>query len=140
MEEFLNAGEDDLKEYSLDPSTRQPMKKAFRSKKTSLVTAALSTTSAVSPACVSIYTNKRATLASPEKFGTKRQKDDGNHPCASKISPNTVRKQEFDRTMEEMECLREEYKATQKANMAPLEQLVDKEEQESSAKEVARLA
>jgi hypothetical protein len=70
MEEFLNAGEDDLKEYSLTPSTRQPTKKAFRGKETSLVTAALSTTSAVSPARVSIYTNKRATLASPAKFGT----------------------------------------------------------------------
>jgi hypothetical protein len=140
MEEFLNAGEDDLKEYSLDPSTRQPTKKAFCGKETSLVTAALSTTSAVSPAWVSIYTNKRAALASPAKFGTKRQKDEGNHPFASKISPSAVGKQEFDRTMEEMERSREEEKATRKAKMAPLEQLVNEEEQESSAKEAARLA
>jgi hypothetical protein len=41
--------------------------------------------------------------------------------------------------MEEMECSREEYKAMQKAKMAPLEQLVNKEEQESAAKEAARL-
>ncbi len=49
------------------------------------------------------------------------------------------RKQEFDWTMEEMECSREEYKATRKAEMAPLERLVNKEEQESSTKEAARL-
>ncbi len=104
------------------------------------MTAALSTTSAVSPARVSIYTNKRAALASPAKFGTERQKDKGNHPFASKISPSAVRKQEFDRTMEEMECSREEDKATRKPKMAPLEKLVNKEEQESSAKEAARLA
>jgi hypothetical protein len=99
MEEFLNTGEDDLKEYSFDPSTCQPTKKAFRGKETSLVTAALSTTSTVSPAQVSIYTNNKATLASPAKFSTKQQKDKGNHLFASKISPSTVRKQEFDRTM-----------------------------------------
>ncbi len=101
------------------------------------MTAALSTTSAVSPARVSIYTNKRAALASPAKFGTKRQKDEGNHPFASKISSSAVRKQEIDRTMEQMERSREEDKAMQKAKMAPLEQLVNKEEQESSAKEAA---
>jgi hypothetical protein len=65
MEEFLNAGgEEDLKDYSLNPTTRQPMKKALCGEKTSLVTAALSTTTAVSPARVSIYTNKRAAIAS----------------------------------------------------------------------------
>ncbi len=85
-----------VKEYSLDPSTRQLTKKAFCGKETSLVTAALSTTSAVSPARVSIYTNKRAALASPAKFGTKWQKDEDDHPFASKISPSAVRKQEFD--------------------------------------------
>ncbi len=104
------------------------------------MTAALSTTSTVSPAWVSIYTNKRAALASPAKFGTERQKDEGDHPFASKISPSAVHKQEFDRTIEEMERSREEDKATQKAKLAPLEQLVNKEEQESSTKEAARLA
>ncbi len=104
------------------------------------MTAALSTTSTVSPTRVSVYTNKRAALASPAKFGTERQKDEGNHPFASKISPSAVRKQEFDRTMEDMERSREEDKATWKAKMAPLEQLVNKEEQESSVKEAARLA
>ncbi len=129
-----------MKEYSLNPSTRQPTKKAFCGKETSLVTAALSTTSAVSLARVSIYTNKRAALASPAKFGTKRQKDKSDHPLASKISSSALRKQEFDRTMKEMEHSREEDKATRKAKMAPLEQLVNEEEQESSAKEAARLA
>jgi hypothetical protein len=48
MGEFQNAGgEDDLKEYSLNPTTRRPTKKAFHGKKTSLVTAALLTTTAV---------------------------------------------------------------------------------------------
>ncbi len=114
------------------------MKKAFCGKKTSLVTAALLTTTAVSPARVNIYTNKRTALASSAKFGTKEQKGKGNHP-ASKISPSTERKQEFDWMMEEMECSREEYKATRKAKMAPLEFLLNKEEQESAAKEAARL-
>ncbi len=138
-EEFLNAGgEEDPKDYSFNPTTCQPTKKALRGEKTSLVTAALSTTTAISPACVSIYTNKRAALASPAKFGTKQQKGKGDHP-ASKISPSAERKQESDRTMEEMELSREEYKATWKAKMAPLEQLVNKEEQESAPKEAARL-
>jgi hypothetical protein len=138
-EEFLNAsGEEDLKDYSLNPTTRQPTKKAFHSKKTSLVTAALSTTTAISLSRVIIYTNKMAALASPAKFGTKQQKGKGDHP-AFKIPPSTERKQEFNQTMEEMECLREEYKATRKAKMDPLEQLVNEEEQESAAKEAARL-
>ena len=112
MKEFLNAGgEEDLKDYSLNPITCQLMKKAFHSKKTSLVTAALSTTTAISLSRVIIYTNKMAALASPAKFGTKQQKGKGDHP-ASKISPSAERKQEFDRTMEEMERSREEYKAT----------------------------
>ncbi len=138
-EEFLNAGrEEDLKDYSLNPTTCQPRKKTFFGKKTSLVTAALSTTTAVSPARVSIYTNKWAALASPAKFGTKQQKGKGNHP-ASKISPSAECKQEFVRTMEEMERSREKYKATGKAKMAPLDQLVNKEEQGSAVKEAARL-
>jgi hypothetical protein len=37
-EEFLKAREDDLKENSLDPSSRQPTKKAFRGDETSLMT------------------------------------------------------------------------------------------------------
>jgi hypothetical protein len=108
MEEFLNAsGEEDLKDYSPNPTTRQPTKKALCSKKTSLVTAALSTTTAISPVHVSMYTNKRAALTPPAKFGSKQQKGKGNHPV-SKISPSAERKQEFNRTMEEMERSREE--------------------------------
>ncbi len=85
-EEFLNAGgEEDLKDYSLNPTPHQLTKKAFFGKKTYLVTAALSTTTAISSACVSIYTNKRAALASPAKFGTKQQKGKGNHPASKKF-------------------------------------------------------
>ena len=112
-EEFLKAGEDDLKEYSLE-SARQPTKKAFRGGESSLVTAAVSTTSARSPAHVSMYTKKRVALASPAKFGTKQ-------PADPKILHSVVRKQEVDRTMEEMELSMEEYKAMQKVKMAPLE-------------------
>ena len=55
------------------------------------------------------------------------------------VLPSEVRKQEVVRTMEEMELSMEEYKARQKVKMAPLEWVVDKEEQESLAKEAARL-
>ena len=41
--------------------------------------------------------------------------------------------------MEEMELSMEEYKIMQKVKMAPLERVVHKEEQESLAKEAARL-
>jgi hypothetical protein len=41
--------------------------------------------------------------------------------------------------MDEMVRSMEEYKAAQKAKMAPLEQLVNKEKQESLAKEAVRL-
>jgi hypothetical protein len=140
-EEFLKAGEDDLKEYSLDPSSHQPTKKAFRDDESSLVTAAVSTTSASSPARASMYSKKRVALASPAKFDTEKQKqkEEGGHPVASKILHSAVRKQEGVRTMEEMVQSMEEYKAAQKAKMAPLEQLVNEEEQESLAKEAARL-
>ncbi len=104
------------------------------------MTAALSTTTAISPAHVSIYTNKRAALASPAKFGTEQQNVKGDHHVAPKISPSAEHKQEFNQTMEENECLREEDKAVQKARMAPLEQLVDKEEQRSTTREAARLS
>ncbi len=131
-EDFLKAGEDDLKEYSRDPSLRQPTKKAFRGDETSLVSAAVSTTPAKSPACTNAYTKKRVTLASPAKFGTGKL-------AAPKILPSKVRKQEVVRIMEEMELSMEEYKTMQKVKMAPLERVVQEEEQESLAKEAARL-
>ena len=133
-EDFQKAGEDDLKEYSLDPSSRQPTKKAFRGDESSLVTAAVSTSSARSPARASRFTKKRVTLASPAKFGT-------GTLAAPKILPSEVRKQVVVRTMEveEMELSMEEYMTTQKVKMAPLERVVNKEEQESLAKEAARL-
>ncbi len=79
-----------------------------------------------------MYTKKRVALASPAKFGTKKT-------AAPKILTSAVRKQEVDRTMEEMELSMEEYKTMQKVKMAPLERVVNEEEQESLAKEAARL-
>jgi len=67
-EDFLKAGKDDLKEYSRDPSSRQPTKKAFRGNESTLVTAVVSTTTAKSPARTNAYTKKRVALASPAKF------------------------------------------------------------------------
>jgi hypothetical protein len=55
------------------------------------------------------------------------------------VLPSEVRKQEVVRTMEEMELSMEEYKARQKVKMAPLDRVVNEEEQESLAKEEARL-
>ncbi len=131
-EDFLKAGEDDLKEYSRDPSSRQPTKKAFRGNKSTLVTEAVSTTSAKSSARTNAYTKKRVALASPTKFGTGKL-------AAPKILPSEVRKQEVFRTLEEMELSMEEYKIMQKVKMAPLERVVHEEEQKSLAKEAARL-
>ena len=129
-EDFQKAGEDDLKEYSLDPSSRQPTKKAFRGDDSSLVTAALSTSFARSPARASMYTKKRVALASPAKFAA---------GAAPRVLSQEVRKQEVVRTMEEMELSMEEYKARQKVKMAPFEQVVNEEEHESLVKEAARL-
>ena len=75
-----------------------------------------------------MYTKKRVALVSPAKFGTKQ-------PAAPNVLPRAVRKQEVDWTMEEMELSMEEYKAMQKVKMAPLEHVVNEEEQESLAKE-----
>jgi len=86
-----------------------------------------------------MYTKKRVALASPAKFGTEKQKDEGGQIVAPKFLPRALLKQEGDRTMEEMEHSMEKYKAMQKVKMAPLEQLVNKEEQESLAKEAARV-
>ena len=131
-EDFQKAGEDDLKEYSLDPSSRQPTKKAFRGDETSLVTAAVSTTSAKSPERANTYTKKRVALASPAKFGTGKLTD-------PMILPSEVRKQEVFRTMKDIKLSMEGYKIMQKVKMALLERVVNEEEQESLAKEAARL-
>jgi hypothetical protein len=58
-----------------------------------------------------MYTKKRVALASPAKFGTKQ-------PAAPNVLPRAVRKQEVDRTMEEMELSMVEYEAMQKVKMA----------------------
>ncbi len=112
--------------------SRQPTKKAFRGDDSSLVTAAVSTTSARSPARASMYTKKRVALASPAKFGAGKLAD-------PMVLPSEVRKQEDVRTMEEMVLSMEKYKARQKVKMAPLERVVNEAEQESLAMEAARL-
>jgi hypothetical protein len=132
-------GKWDLADYTLDPSSRQPTKKAFHGKETTLVTAALSTTTAASPARVSIYTKKQAALASPAKFGFGNNKDKDDHLKASQIPSSVERKQEFDRTMDENERLWDEDNAARKARSAPLNRLVDEVEQESAATEAAQL-
>ena len=113
-EDFQKAGEDDLKEYSLDPSSRQPTKKAFRGDDSSRVTAAVSTSFARSPARASMYTKKRVALASPAQFAAGKL-------AAPRVLSKEVHKQEVVRTMEEMELSMEEYKARQKEKMALLE-------------------
>jgi hypothetical protein len=87
-----DGGKWDLADYTLDPSSRQPTKKAFRGKESTLVTAAVSTTTATSPARVSIYTKKRAALASPAKFGLGKNKDKDNHVKTSQIPSSAERK------------------------------------------------
>jgi hypothetical protein len=131
-EDFQKAGEDDLKEYTLDPSSRQPTKKAFRGNESPLVTAAVSTASAASPARVSRYTKKRVALSSPAKFGTGKL-------AAPMGLPSKVRTQEVVRTMDKSKLSMEEYKARQKGKMAPLERVGNKKEQERLAKEAASL-
>ena len=79
-----------------------------------------------------MYTKKRVALASPAKFGAGKL-------AAPMFLPSEERKQEVGQTMEEMELSMEEYKARQKEKMAPLERLVNEEEQESLAKEAAKL-
>jgi hypothetical protein len=79
-----------------------------------------------------LYTKKRVALASPAKFGAEKL-------AVPMFLPSEERKQEVGRTMEEMELSMEEYKARQKEKMAPLERVVNKEEQESLAKEAAKL-
>jgi hypothetical protein len=140
-ESFLNAGEDEqsnMMGYALDPSARQPTKKAFLGEGTPSVTAASSTSTAASPARVSIYTNKRAAMASPAKSGPERQPSKGFRVGSTKSSTSIERKNEFDRTLEEVERSREDEEAVRSARMAPLEKLVDNKERRSDAKEVAR--
>jgi len=96
------------------------------------VTAAVSTTSAKSSARANTHTKKSVALASPAKFGTGKL-------AAPMILPSKERKQEDFRNMEDMKLSMEEYKIMQKVKMAPLEHVVNKEEQESFAKEAARL-
>ncbi len=136
---LLNGGKWDLADYTLDPYSRQPTKKAFHGKETTLVMAALSATTSASPAHVSIYTKKQAALASPAKFGFGNNKDKDNHLKASQIPSSVERKQEFDRTMDENERLWDEDDATRKARSAPLDHLVDEVERESAATEAAQL-
>jgi hypothetical protein len=130
-EDFQKAGEDDLTGYALDPSSRQPTKKAFRGDESSLVTAAISTTSAASPARVSMYTKKRAALSSPATFGTGR-----TAPLMS--LPSEVRTQEAARPLDESKLSRE-CRARRKEKKASSELEGGKKGQERLAKEAAGL-
>jgi hypothetical protein len=131
-EDFQKAGEDDLKEYSLDPSSRQPTKKAFCGDESSMVTAAVSTTSAASPAGASRYTKKRVALTSPAKFGIGKL-------AAPIVLPSEMCTQEMVRSVEESELSMETYKDRQKVKMTPLERVGNDKEQERLAKEAACL-
>jgi hypothetical protein len=75
---------------------------------------------------------KRVALASAAMFGTGKL-------TAPMGIPSEVCKQEVFRTMEDMKLSMENYKITQKVKMAPLERVVNEEEQKSLAKEAARL-
>jgi hypothetical protein len=134
---LCDGGKWDLADYTLDPSSRQPTKKAFHGEESTLVTAAVSTTTATSLARVSIYTKKQAALASPAKFGLGKNKDKDDHFEASQIPSSAERKQEFDRTMDENKRLRDEGNAARKARLSSLDCLVDEVERESAGTEAA---
>ncbi len=87
---------------------------------------------------MSIYTKKRAALASPAKFGFGNNKDKDNHLEASQIPSSVEHKQEFDRMMDENERPWDEDDAARKARSAPLDRFVDEVEQESTATEAAQ--
>jgi hypothetical protein len=70
----------DSNAYISNPAMRQPTKKAFCGSQASCVTAALLTFTSTSPARISIYTNKRAALASPEKGGVSISRNIENAP------------------------------------------------------------
>jgi hypothetical protein len=59
----------DLDEYVNDPASHQPSKKALCADQRSLVTAAQSSSSSISPKQISIYSNKRNALSYPTKDG-----------------------------------------------------------------------
>ncbi len=86
---------------------------------------------------MSIYTKKRAALASPAKFGLGKNKDKDDHFEASQIPSSAKCKQEFDRTMDENERLWDEDNAAWTARLSPLDCLVDEVERESAATEAA---
>jgi hypothetical protein len=78
-------------------------------------------------------------LASPATFGLGKNKNKDNHFEASQIPSSAEHKQEFDRTMDENERLRDEDNAARKARSSPLDRLVDEVEQESAATEAVQL-
>ncbi len=97
------------------------------------MTAAVSTTSAASPARASRYTKKRVALASPAKFGT------GKLVAAPIVLPSEMCTQEMVRSVEESDLSMETYKDRRKVKMAPLERVGNDKEQERLAKEAACL-
>ncbi len=78
-------------------------------------------------------------MASPAKFGLGKDEGKDDHFEASQIPSSAERKQEFDRTMDENERLRDEDNAARKARSSPLDRLVNEVERESAATEAAQL-
>ncbi len=73
----------DLDACISNPALRQPSKKAFHGSQASFITAALSTSTSVSPARISIYTNKRSALTSLAKGGVSISRNLDNAPQSS---------------------------------------------------------
>ncbi len=77
----------DLDAYISNPALRQSTKKAFHGGQALLITTALSTSAAASPARISIYTNKRSALSSPAKGGVSISRNIENMPQRSLEPP-----------------------------------------------------
>ncbi len=136
----------DLDEYANDPASHQPSKKALCADQTSLVTAAQSSSSSISPKQISIYSNKRNALSSPAKGGMLshniphgRGQPQRIPPAMARITPKADLKEVFDDALEPQEAQWEAERSTRKERMAPYDKLVDDVEKEDKEKEAARL-
>ena len=76
-------------------------------------------------------------MASPAKSGPE-QPSEGSRSQSTKTSSSAERKNDFDRTLEEVEGSRKDEEAMRRARMAPLEKMVDNKERRSDAKEAAK--
>ncbi len=77
----------DLDAYISNPALHQPTKKAFHGGQALLITAVLLTSTAVSPARISIFTNKRSALSSPAKGRVSISRNIENTPQRSLEAP-----------------------------------------------------